>query len=105
MTETPILRIIPGREDQQVSLTGVYLITDQQDHLVEKAKTTGLVMADMLAELVERHPCVGDVRSIGLFGAVELVKDKTGKPVNVKITNNQGFVEQMLYYGKKYGTL
>lgn len=36
---------------------------------------------------------------------LELVKDKTGKPVNVKITNNQGFVEQMLYYGKKYGTL
>ena len=36
MTETPILRIIPGREDHQVSLTGVYLITDQQDHLVER---------------------------------------------------------------------
>ncbi len=34
-------------------------------------------MAEMLAELVERHPSVGEVRSIGLFGAIELVKNKT----------------------------
>lgn len=49
----------------------------QSDHLIEKAKETGNVMAEMLAELVERHPSVGEVRSIGLFGAVELVKNKT----------------------------
>jgi taurine---2-oxoglutarate transaminase len=49
----------------------------QQDHLVEKSKQTGVVMAEMLAELVERHPSIGEVRSIGLFGAIELVKNKT----------------------------
>ena len=27
----------------------------------------------------EKHPCVGDVRYIGLFSCVELVKDKTTK--------------------------
>jgi taurine--2-oxoglutarate transaminase len=48
----------------------------QQDCLIEKSKQTGLVMAEMLAELVERHPSVGEVRSIGLFGAIELVKNK-----------------------------
>jgi taurine--2-oxoglutarate transaminase len=48
----------------------------QEDHLVEKAKRTGLVMKEMLEELVERHPSVGEVRSIGLFGAIELVKDR-----------------------------
>ena len=54
----------------------------QQDQLVEKAKKTGLVMAEMLEELVERHPSVGEVRSIGLFGAIELVKNKaTHEPV------------------------
>lgn len=54
----------------------------QDDHLVEKAKQTGLVMKEMLAELVERHSSVGEVRSIGLFGAIELVKDKrTKEPV------------------------
>jgi taurine--2-oxoglutarate transaminase len=49
----------------------------QADHLIEKARETGKVMADMLAELVERHPSIGEVRSIGLFGIIELVKNKT----------------------------
>ncbi len=54
----------------------------QQDHLVDKARATGQVMADMLAELVERHPSVGEVRSIGLFGIIELVRDrKTREPL------------------------
>ncbi|MDD5371452.1 MAG: aminotransferase class III-fold pyridoxal phosphate-dependent enzyme, partial [Anaerolineaceae bacterium] len=48
----------------------------QEDHLVEHSAEIGRVMADMLAELVVRHPSVGQVRSIGLFGAIELVKDR-----------------------------
>lgn len=35
----------------------------------------------------------------------ELVTDKDGKVTDVKLTNKQGFIEQMLYYGKKYATL
>lgn len=35
----------------------------------------------------------------------ELVKDKSGKIIDVKLKNEQNFVEQMLYYGKKYGVL
>ena len=54
----------------------------QSDHLIEKAKNTGQVMAEMMAELVDRHPSVGEVRSIGLFGAIELVKNReTREPV------------------------
>ena len=48
----------------------------QQDHMVERAAETGQVLGDMLAELVDRHPSVGEVRSIGLFGVIELVKDR-----------------------------
>jgi len=48
----------------------------RDDNLVERAAQTGKVMAEMMAELVERHPSVGEVRSIGLFGAVELVRDR-----------------------------
>jgi taurine--2-oxoglutarate transaminase len=51
----------------------------QQDHIVENAKDSGRVMADMLAELVERHPSVGEVRSIGLFGIIEVVKNRQTK--------------------------
>ncbi|MRS04841.1 aminotransferase class III-fold pyridoxal phosphate-dependent enzyme, partial [bacterium] len=54
----------------------------QQDHIVEKAASTGTVMAEMMAELVNRHPSIGEVRSIGLFGAIELVRDrKTCEPM------------------------
>jgi taurine---2-oxoglutarate transaminase len=54
----------------------------QSDHLVERAAETGQVLTDLLAELVERHPSVGDVRSIGLFGVIELVRSrKTKEPM------------------------
>jgi taurine--2-oxoglutarate transaminase len=33
-------------------------------------------MADLLTDLAARHPSVGAVRSIGLFGIVELVKNR-----------------------------
>lgn len=51
----------------------------QEDRLVERAEQMGEVMADMLAELAQRHPSVGEVRSIGLFGAIELVKNRQSK--------------------------
>jgi taurine---2-oxoglutarate transaminase len=49
------------------------------DHLVEQAAQTGQVLADMLAELKDRHPSIGDVRSIGLFGILELVRNRQTK--------------------------
>ncbi len=51
----------------------------RDDHLVERAAETGQVLADMLAELKDRHPSIGDVRSIGLFGVVELVRNRQTK--------------------------
>jgi taurine--2-oxoglutarate transaminase len=51
----------------------------RQDHLVEKAAKTGEVMTKMLAEIAANHPSIGDVRSIGLFGAVEVVKNKKSR--------------------------
>jgi taurine--2-oxoglutarate transaminase len=48
----------------------------EEDRLVDKARETGKVMARLLADLAERHPCVGAVRSIGLFGVVELVRSR-----------------------------
>ena len=54
----------------------------KEDCLVEKAAETGSVLADMLSELQDRHPSVGEVRSIGLFGVIELVRDrKTKQPM------------------------
>jgi taurine--2-oxoglutarate transaminase len=48
----------------------------EEDALVDKARATGEVMAGLLADLAARHPSVGAVRSIGLFGIVELVRNR-----------------------------
>ena len=65
----------------------------EDDHLIDAARKMGGVMKDLLATLQSRHAIVGAVRSIGLFGIVELVKDRqtmeplapfngTSEPVN-----------------------
>jgi taurine--2-oxoglutarate transaminase len=48
----------------------------EDDDLIAKAKKTGKVMAEMLKDLEAKHPIVGATRSIGLFGIVELVKNR-----------------------------
>jgi taurine--2-oxoglutarate transaminase len=48
----------------------------QSDHLIERAAEMGRLMHQHLADLGEQHPSVGEVRSIGLFGAIELVRDR-----------------------------
>jgi taurine--2-oxoglutarate transaminase len=48
----------------------------QEDGLIEKARHTGTMMAALLDGLAKRHPSVGAVRSIGLFGVVDLVRNR-----------------------------
>ena len=48
----------------------------EEDDLIARAKTMGAVMQTLLADLAARHPSVGAVRSIGLFGVVELVRNR-----------------------------
>ena len=51
----------------------------KQDRLVEHAAAMGPVLRRMLSDLGEAHPSVGEVRSIGLFGAIELVRNRSTK--------------------------
>ena len=53
------------------------LMVMKEDGLIDQSVARGKLMAGLLRELGEGHPCVGDVRSIGLFGAVELVRDRS----------------------------
>jgi taurine--2-oxoglutarate transaminase len=48
----------------------------EEDKLIENARRMGAVMATLMSDLEQRHPSVGAVRSIGLFGVVELVRDR-----------------------------
>jgi taurine---2-oxoglutarate transaminase len=56
-----------------LAVIGVY----EEDGLIANSKQMGTVMATLLKEMAARHPSVGDVRSIGLFGAIDLVKNRS----------------------------
>jgi taurine---2-oxoglutarate transaminase len=59
------------------ALANIQVMKD--DQIVEHAAAMGPVLHQMLADLGESHPSVGDVRSIGLFGVIELVKNRQTK--------------------------
>lgn len=51
----------------------------KESNIIQHVYEVGKVLGELLEELKEKHPCVGDVRYIGLFSAIELVKDKETK--------------------------
>ncbi|SES87404.1 taurine---2-oxoglutarate transaminase [Natronincola peptidivorans] len=51
----------------------------KEEKLMENSKKVGSVLGKILETLKTKHKCVGDVRYIGLFSGIELVKDKTTK--------------------------
>ena len=53
--------------------------TIREERLVEHAAELGAVLGAELAELAERHPSVGDVRGLGLFWGLELVRDRDSR--------------------------
>ena len=48
----------------------------RDEGIVENAKAMGDVLGDGLKQLETLHPSIGDVRGLGLFWAVELVRDR-----------------------------
>ena len=51
----------------------------QRLHLIDRAKEMGAYLGDKLKALQPKHPSVGDVRGLGLFWALDLVKNRTTK--------------------------
>jgi taurine--2-oxoglutarate transaminase len=58
-----------------LATVGVY----EEDGLIKNSAHLGKVLGQRLEEIKARHPSVGDVRSLGLFSAIELVKDRATK--------------------------
>ena len=48
----------------------------EEENLVENSRILGEYMAEWLQEMKAKHPSVGDVRSLGLYGLIECVKDR-----------------------------
>jgi taurine--2-oxoglutarate transaminase len=54
----------------------------EEDDLINRARTMGKLLGDLMADMKARHPSVGATRNIGLFGIFELVRDqKTLEPM------------------------
>jgi taurine--2-oxoglutarate transaminase len=60
----------------------------KEDKIEENVKKQGKVLADLLDEIEKKHACVGQVRHIGLFSCVELVKSKETREAIVKFNND-----------------
>lgn len=85
----------------------------KDDKIVEHAARMGPILHRLLTDLGEQHPSVGDVRSIGLFGIIELVKDRVTKepmaPFNQSSPEMDGFrrycLDQGLYLYTHWNTV
>ncbi len=48
----------------------------EETNILENVASSGKTLGECLEKIKANHPCVGDVRYIGLFSAIELVKSK-----------------------------
>lgn len=47
-----------------------------EENVLEQAQQSGVMMMQGLRKLAEKHPSIGDVRGLGLFCGIELVKNR-----------------------------
>jgi taurine--2-oxoglutarate transaminase len=70
----------------------------QEDGLINKSKENGIHLRHLLTELGEQHPSVGDVRSIGLFGVIELVRNRETREPMALYNKTSPEMEQLRKY-------
>jgi taurine---2-oxoglutarate transaminase len=80
--------------------------TMRDEGIVERAARLGTdVLGPGLRELQDRHPCVGDVRGVGAFWAVELVTDRTTKEPLAPYGGSSPAMNEVIAACKKGGML
>ncbi|MBC8488403.1 MAG: aminotransferase class III-fold pyridoxal phosphate-dependent enzyme [Bacteroidetes bacterium] len=69
----------------------------EDENLLENATVMGRYLDERMEGLINKHPSIGDYRNTGLFGVIELVKNRetkepitpwNAKPDKMEITNN-----------------
>ncbi|MFZ1768333.1 MAG: aminotransferase class III-fold pyridoxal phosphate-dependent enzyme [Caldilinea sp.] len=75
----------------------------QEDGLIGNAAAMGRVLADLLDELKAEHPAIGDVRSIGLLGCIELVKNRESKEPLAPYTGGGEVMPKLAAYLREHG--
>jgi len=78
----------------------------QTDNLIERSAELGKYLLDRSYELKDKHPCVGDVRGMGLFVGLELVRNKkTKEPLTTVDSKIRKGVDPKMEIAKKLGEL
>lgn len=75
----------------------------EEEDIVGNSKRMGKVMAEILTNLKNKHPSVGDVRSIGLFGGIELVKNRETKEPMAPYSQSSDIMGQLMNFLKQNG--
>jgi taurine--2-oxoglutarate transaminase len=70
----------------------------KEDRVVENAKKMGVILRHLLNDLGEKHPSVGEVRSIGLFSAIEVVKNRQTREPMAPYNGNSPEMTQVKQY-------
>ena len=78
----------------------------QEDNLIENSAKMGKYLLDRALELKDKHPCLGDVRGLGLFVGLELVKNKkTREPIMPLAAKIRPGMNPKLEVAKRLGEL
>lgn len=76
----------------------------QESNILDNVNQSGKALGEALEKMKATHPSVGDVRYIGLFSAVELVKDKeTREPLVPYGKDPEGIMGRLIGELKKRG--
>lgn len=75
----------------------------EEDDLVGNAQRMGRVLAELHDELKAEHPSIGDVRSIGLLGCIELVRDQKSKEPLAPYTGGGDVMPRIAAYLREHG--
>ncbi|MBB5336969.1 adenosylmethionine--8-amino-7-oxononanoate transaminase [Pectinatus brassicae] len=72
----------------------------REEHILENAAETGKYLTAKLQEKLADHKNVGEIRSLGLINAIELVKDKdTKQPFDAKLRTGYQIYKKALQKG------
>jgi taurine--2-oxoglutarate transaminase len=73
------------------------------DDTMGHTERVGRVMAELHAEMKRKHASVGDVRSIGLFGVLELVRDRRTKEPMAPFNGSSPEMAKLGAYLREHG--
>lgn len=82
---------------------GVACVKYYKEHnVLDNVQKVGRVLGEILEDLKKKHACIGDVRYIGLFSAIELVKDReTKEPIVAYGADTKGIMPSIIGELKK----